>query len=584
MPWSITVTGRGDVALGRAAGRRTPCPAAASASIHAGDSGAARSRARRLLADGGGDRAAGGAGDVAQARLGRRLRARERRHHHRRQPHRRTHHRRRARSCARLLAGHRSLLGRARPCSAASVTSIARGAEECDGLLRSAASPAPGERSHRRLRDGVPVEATSRSSRRGLGLRAPPVLGRRLRGPRRSALGARWRLRVEGRDARRRRERRRCRALGAAPRRGCVLAAGLGGGTSGATGGAAEASTARTTGSGRGGDLLAVLAQRERRWRAPTSSSAATRRRLRRPLRLVVAAQPRHALPHARRRHVRLRGDRLELLALPLAQHPLERLLVLLALGQLLARPAHQVHRARGRALGGAPRPRRASRSRGTSRRMRRNQSTTLCRQMPYTQRTMSSSSSGCCSACERVGERGLHDVLDLASSGTRARTKWDSAVVSVGSVSSGDEAGGGHVHGIIPLPGTSRGAAESVTRDSLSIAPMARAEGGRPPARHAHLRVPLRRARARGAAHARAAARRRGARARSRTRGCSGSARAAPASAAPRGADGVHPAEVLVALGLGQGGDDRFPLTRARRSCRRSRSTSACPSSTSTR
>ncbi|HEY8090345.1 MAG TPA: hypothetical protein VIF09_20930, partial [Polyangiaceae bacterium] len=27
-------------------------------------------------------------------------------------------------------------------------------------------------------------------------------------------------------------------------------------------------------------------------------------------------------------------------------------------------------------------------------------------------------------------------------------------------------------------------------------------------------------------------------------------------------GADGVHPAEVVVSMGLGQGGDERYPLT----------------------
>src|SRR5690606_3318952 len=61
------------------------------------------------------------------------------------------------------------------------------------------------------------------------------------------------------------------------------------------------------------------------------------------PVILEVAAQAAHALAHARRGDVLALGDRLELLALALTQHPVERLLRVLAGRQVLLRPAKQV-------------------------------------------------------------------------------------------------------------------------------------------------------------------------------------------------------------------------------------------------
>src|SRR5690606_346751 len=64
-----------------------------------------------------------------------------------------------------------------------------------------------------------------------------------------------------------------------------------------------------------------------------------------------MAAQPRDALAHAGRGQVRLTGDVLELFAVALAQHPLERRVRLAALGQLLLGPVQELAGADGSAV-----------------------------------------------------------------------------------------------------------------------------------------------------------------------------------------------------------------------------------------
>src|SRR5262249_14378312 len=71
-----------------------------------------------------------------------------------------------------------------------------------------------------------------------------------------------------------------------------------------------------------------------------------------RPSLAQMLTQTRYALANLWSGHPRLGGDGLELLAVPLAQHPIQRFFRFLALGQRALRPAHQVVCAVRRACG----------------------------------------------------------------------------------------------------------------------------------------------------------------------------------------------------------------------------------------